>query len=234
MNAVGVDACKAGWFSLCRIGGVARVVAGLFPSFAEMVDQVPGRAVIAVDIPIGLPEAGSRACDVEARKALGRGRGSSVFTPPLRPALAAPSWEAASQITKQVSGRGLTRQSWALAPRIREVDAVLAARPDLRSRIREVHPELSFWAWNDGRAMAASKRADDGRRERRQLVDATFGAATYDTIRDKLPRKDVADDDILDAFAALWTAGRIGAGEARTLPDAPPRDGAGRPMEIVY
>jgi predicted RNase H-like nuclease len=234
MNAVGVDVCKAGWFSLCRIDGVARVVPGLFPSFAEMVEQIPGRSVIAVDIPIGLSEAGSRTCDVAARKALGRGRSGSVFAPPLRPALAAPSWEAASQITKQVGGRGLTRQSWALAPRIREVDEVLASRPDLRSRIREVHPELSFWAWNEGQAMAASKRAADGRRERRKLVDAAFGAAAYDEIRGKLPRKEVADDDILDAFAALWTARRIGTGEARSLPEDPPRDGAGRPMEIVY
>ncbi len=34
----------------------------------------------------------------------------------------------------------------------------------------------------------------------------------------------VADDDIVDAFAALWTAERILRGDACTLPAAPPRE----------
>jgi hypothetical protein len=44
---------------------------------------------------------------------------------------------------------------------------------------------------------------------------------------------EVADDDILDAFAALWTAERIAPGEAVTLPEVPPRDRHGLPMEMV-
>ena len=45
---------------------------------------------------------------------------------------------------------------------------------------------------------------------------------------------DVAVDDVLDAFAALWTAGRIARGEASTLPISPLRDSQDLPMEIVY
>lgn len=44
----------------------------------------------------------------------------------------------------------------------------------------------------------------------------------------------VADDDVLDAIAVLWTATRIARGEGRGLPDPPPRDPTGLPMEIVY
>ena len=46
--------------------------------------------------------------------------------------------------------------------------------------------------------------------------------------------KTLSKDDILDAIAALWTAHRISNGTAETLPDPPPRDEVGRPMEIVF
>ena len=43
-----------------------------------------------------------------------------------------------------------------------------------------------------------------------------------------------ADDDILDAFAALWTAEHVVRGTAETLPHAePPVDGAGLPMRML-
>jgi predicted RNase H-like nuclease len=43
----------------------------------------------------------------------------------------------------------------------------------------------------------------------------------------------VADDDLLDAFAALWTAERISNGTARTVPAAPLEDRFGLRMEMV-
>ena len=45
---------------------------------------------------------------------------------------------------------------------------------------------------------------------------------------------DVADDDVLDAIACLWTALRIAEGIAETLPENPPKDPEGLPMQIVY
>lgn len=42
----------------------------------------------------------------------------------------------------------------------------------------------------------------------------------------------VAVDDLLDAFAALWSARRIAAGVADALPTPAPRDAAGLPMVI--
>ncbi|MFL5635521.1 MAG: DUF429 domain-containing protein, partial [Gemmatimonadaceae bacterium] len=45
---------------------------------------------------------------------------------------------------------------------------------------------------------------------------------------------DAADDDILDAFAALWTAERVARGAAITLPHAdPPMDSVGLPMRML-
>ena len=41
------------------------------------------------------------------------------------------------------------------------------------------------------------------------------------------------EDDILDAFAALWTAERIALGISQTIPAVPPKDSFGLRMEIV-
>jgi predicted RNase H-like nuclease len=48
----------------------------------------------------------------------------------------------------------------------------------------------------------------------------------------KVPRG-AQEDDLLDAFAALWTAERIHDGVAQTLGDAH-ADRTGLPMRIVY
>ena len=41
-----------------------------------------------------------------------------------------------------------------------------------------------------------------------------------------------AHDDLLDAFATLWTAQRLLTGDAMIIPAHPPRDARGLRMEI--
>ena len=187
--------------------------------------------MIAIDIPIGLGERGPRACDVEARRRLGP-RASSVFPAPVRAALAASTYAEACGRSAAACGRRLSKQTYAILGRIREVDAALRAAPALRERVREAHPELCFAEWNGGRPMAHAKRTAAGLAERRRLVDAAFDGG-FDAVRGRFPRALVADDDILDAFATLWTAGRVAAGVAHTVPAVPPRDAAGLPMQMV-
>jgi predicted RNase H-like nuclease len=78
------------------------------------------------------------------------------------------------------------------------------------------------------------KKKAPGAAKRRALIDAHFGPTAFDTIRVRYPRNDVADDDIYDAFAALWTAEGIVRRESRTLPEKPDTDSAGLPMRMAY
>jgi predicted RNase H-like nuclease len=55
----------------------------------------------------------------------------------------------------------------------------------------------------------------------------------YARLQSVLPRGLHANDDLLDAFAACWSAERVLAGRARTLPAMPPMDEHGLRMEIV-
>ena len=67
-----------------------------------------------------------------------------------------------------------------------------------------------------------------------KLLVAWLGEDDYTKAREAYPRKVLSSDDILDAFAGLWTAERIYKGEAKTLPENPPVDPMGLRMEMVY
>lgn len=235
-RVAGVDGCKSRWLCIARDLHTGGIEARLFESAAHLADQDPLPDVIGWDIPIGLAEDGDgRGCDRAARSVLRVPRASSVFTAPIRAALAARSREEASSITAQrCAGRRVAAQAFGIYAKVREVDELLAARPSLRGRIREVHPEVCFWAWNGSVAIRASKKSEAGQRERLALVEAHFGAGSLARVRTQLARRRVPADDILDAFAALWTAERIALGVARTLPEEPLRDARGMRMEIVY
>jgi predicted RNase H-like nuclease len=228
----GVDGCRGGWFraSLETASGELRFE--VVRAAAELARE-PHPAVVALDMPIGLPQAGPRACDREARLVL-RERRSSVFPAPIRPALAARSQAEASEITRRADGRGVAAQAFGIFPKVRELDEALANDPALRAAIHEVHPEVCFWAWNGRRPMPWPKRARVGARERTALAEAWLGAGIVARARAGHTRHALAEDDILDAIAALWTAQRIAHGTAQTLPARPPRDASGLPMQIVF
>ena len=135
------------------------------------------------------------------------------------------SYAQANHRLKELTGKGLSKQSWALFERIREVDEV-ADDP----RLVEVHPELSLRAMTMGAEVVRDpKHTARGVGQRlnalNHMVDAA--AALADVPREaKL-------DDALDALAAAWSAQRWLQGSAEVLPDPPPYDARGRPMRIV-
>lgn len=98
--------------------------------------------------------------------------------------------------------------------------------------VREVHPEVCFWAWNNKRPMANRKKSSAGKAEREALVLPHYGSA-YSTAQTTLPRGQYGNDDLLDAFSALWSAERFVQGKAVILPDSPPMDSHGLPMQMI-
>ncbi len=229
----GVDGCRAGWFRAARNTGTGECRFDVVASAAELLSLPPSPTIIALDIPIGLPDAGSRDCDIEARKRLGPRR-SSVFPAPIRPAIHAESRAEASGITFDRDGKKVSQQAWGIFRKIREVDALLQSGPDARSRLYEVHPEVCFWAMAGEQPMPARKKSREGKAARQALLEEWLKIEVLATARGGWLKKELADDDILDAAVALWTAERIVSGTALSLPAAPPHDATGLPMRIVY
>ena len=193
----------------CRAGWVAASDRGarLYPTFAEIVAQ--RFELVLIDVPIGLLRAGPRPCDLQARSLLGARR-SSVFPAPGRRLLRARRY-----------GRQCSIQLWNILHKIREVDEAMT--PRLQRRVREAHPEVSFALLN-GAPLRFAKKSADGEAERRRLLRPIFG---------EIPAvPGAARDDVLDAYALLWSAHRAWRGEARVLGGSE-RDERGLECEIV-
>ena len=229
-RVAGVDGCRTGWIvvvaeSGTRLSPEKCVVLG---NFGNVLDVTRGCACVAVDIPIGLTEGSSRDADKEARQRLGQPRASSVFPAPPRPLLGEFSYAQACAMSARISGKKISRQTYGLLRKIREVDE--AMKPALQTRIVETHPELGFWALEGGRALVDSKRTDRGKRERRRLLMRVY-TASFARLS---PPPGSRSDDLHDACVAAWTASRYVQGQAGRVPQNPPKDARGLRMEIVF
>ncbi|MEM9666996.1 MAG: DUF429 domain-containing protein [Bacteroidota bacterium] len=233
----GLDGYRGGWVAVLAPVEAAGPLRVCRLETFDGVLTLPGAPVqVGVDMVIGLPEAaqrGGRACDRAARQILGRPRGSSVFSPPVRAVLAATSYAEALAHNRASSavGLGISIEAYHLLPKIREVDAVIT--PERQGWIREVHPELSFAAMTRGQAVAAGKRTAEGQATRRQLL-ADHGFETVVAQVEAHTGRGLKADDLLDACAVCWSARRLARKTAQRLPDEPERDARGLEMAIWY
>lgn len=221
----GVDGIRNGWIAaILREDGSTEVKT--FPNFRSLEDE-NSLALIVIDIPIGLPDYCARACDQETRKRLGQPRGSSVFPAPIRSMLLAHDWEDACRIRLEQEGKKCSRQVVGILPKIREVDEAMTG--DFQKRIREGHPEVSFFLMNRERPVASPKKTKQGQLERLALLVPYFP----DIERNLQAEPRAVSVDILDAYACLWTAKRIATNKSKSFPNDKIQDGVGLIMEIV-
>jgi predicted RNase H-like nuclease len=230
----GVDGCPFGWLCITKDLNNGIIKSQILSFATELFDQNPQPQIFAIDMPIGLPDAGLRQCDMLARKMLGPKRGTSVFPAPIRPALKSKTRVEANEINRSVDGRGVNVFSWSLYPKIKDVDHVLVNKVELSKKVFEIHPELSFMALNNSNPILEPKHRSEGESIRRVLVNNYFGQNIFDLIRQQFPANRVSNDDINDAFAALWTAERLFNGKAKVIPDMIEFDSLGLRMGIWY
>jgi predicted RNase H-like nuclease len=234
----GVDGCPAGWMvAFVRASGDEarlRVVA----RFEDVVMAEEAPSIIAVDMPIGLPDRigpGGRGPEAAVRPLLG-GRQSSVFSVPSRAAVEAPDYAQACAIAFATSDppRKVSKQLFMIVPRIREVDAVLRSNPAILRRVFESHPELAFWRLNGRSALDEPKKIRGkphpaGLALRRRLL---LAGGFPQPLVDAVPPRGAAADDLLDALACAQTARRLHSGNAESFPASPARDRFALPIAI--
>jgi predicted RNase H-like nuclease len=215
VTCAGVDGCRAGWVVATRAG------AWMVEKIADVVAM--NFAVIGIDMPIGLPNGELRECESEARRFIAP-RGSTIFTTPPRACLDATDYRHACEIARAITGKAISKQAWNILPKMREIDSVVTSGDS--DRIIEVHPECSFAAMNGGRVLP-SKQSHDGIALRTASIERVLGP-TPAAVRG------ARRDDVLDAYAVLWTAERFARGTHRVMPaGSDQRDDRGLPMRIV-
>jgi predicted RNase H-like nuclease len=231
---IGIDGCKLGWFFV-GLDDSGDFSVGVIRHIDEIKSWLEDATLILIDIPIGLVTEGptERLCDLAARQMI-KPRTSTVFPAPARSSLSESSFEAASAENYRRTGRKLSKQSWAISPKIKEVDDFMrSVRPG--RKVREMHPEVAFCGLNGGSPILTSKKKSDGFGERFELLESIFPkvAGVVQAARDDTPRKmDLQNDDILDALVGAITASRDP--DLHTLPPSPTLDDEGLPMEMVF
>lgn len=215
MRVIGVDGAPGGWVWVELDRGAATRV-----GFAAALADVPDAEVVGIDIPIGFPAPGRhRPAEVAARRLLGR-RASSVFAVPPRAVLEAADYAEARRVAVELTGRSVSAQTFALAPRILEAaDAERRGAP-----LVEVHPEAAF-ATLAGEAVGR-KKTWDGQEQRRMLLAAEGVVVTGELGA----AGSAAPDDVLDAAVCALVADRHRRGEATPL--AEPTDPEDRPIWV--
>jgi predicted RNase H-like nuclease len=206
--------------------------------FADVVAAPEAPMIVAVDIPIGLPERtghGGRRAENLVRPLLGA-RQSAVFSVPSRAAVYARDYREACALAMATSDppRKVSKQLFNIVPKIREVDGWLRANLEHAGRVFEVHPEVAFWRLNGGRALEEPKKVKrrphgPGLALRRRLL---LAAGLAEDAVNATPPEGVGADDLVDALACAVVARRIHRDEALSFPDPPERDAHGLTMAI--
>lgn len=221
----GADWCRGTWLTAVSEGeGPASVrMVSKFEEFLRWSDL----DALVIDVPIGLPDRGSRSCDGHARKLIGPRR-NSVFSAPIRPVLVAKTHDEASTIRERVEGKRCSAQAFGIYSIIADVDSHMTR--NLQGRVREGHPEVSFAHLNGGNGLAHYKGTPDGQAERIELLQPHL-PDVWDLVAGIKPKG--AAVDLIDALAMLWTARRVVEGRAVSIPDQPEFDSGGLRMEMV-
>ena len=239
MRVTGVDACRGGWVAVsldgpdeaegvdgCEGADLFRVeTVRAHETLAGVLDG-HGSRVVGIDMPLGLLGSGWREADRTARGLLGPRR-SSVFAIPPRVVWEQASYQAASQRCRELTGQGLSIQTWGLRARLLEADRF---RGSCGFPLYEIHPELAFCVLA-GAPLAHSKHTAAGREQRRELLSRA-GIALPLVPRARIPRAPVTDT--MDAAAVACSAWRIATGRAVVIPARPQRDDRGLPIAIRY
>lgn len=235
MKTLGLDGCRAGWIAISLDDEHAGY--WLLESDSELKDYFEEYDRIFIDVPIGLEDENYvRECDEKLRERLGPDYKASVFNPPLRSALHAPTYAEASMTSYEITGKKISIQAWNITPNIRVVDQLLTSNEAFKEKVYESHPELLFQILNGGNSILQKKATKKGLRHRLDLIKkhSKYADDFFRDIKEEYRRNQVDEDDIVDAMVLALFAMRSLEDEIKTLPEDPPGDSQGLPMAIHY
>jgi predicted RNase H-like nuclease len=234
MRTAGIDGCKLGWLLISFDDDQQKYEVLRTKEDLEQAFKTYDR--IFIDIPIGLEdEEYTRECDALMRKAIGSDYSSSVFTPPIRPALAAPSYVEANMISYEYTEKKLSLQAWNITPKIQMVDEILSAHTELSEKVLESHPEFLFQILNGG-LIFQKKNLKKGIKHRLELIKEEEAIADdfFRDIKEEYRRNEIAEDDIVDSMVLALFAKWSNSKELKTMPKEVQVDANGLPKAYHY
>ncbi|TCI39414.1 MULTISPECIES: DUF429 domain-containing protein [unclassified Exiguobacterium] len=197
MVGVGIDGARGGWVRITYDS-----ISLCLTISEQLEDLLIDGAMHFVDMPndLGTISNPDRTCDAWMRAQL-KQRKSSIFTPPIQDVVMEQTYEAANVRSRELIGKGISKQAWNLVPRIREFQTITA------EDVYESHPEVCF-AVMTGHEADFSKKTEAGEAERIELLRRYSKSSPW-----KWKMSNVKVDDIIDACilaVAAYEAGTTG------------------------
>ncbi len=232
----GIDACKGGWLGVDITDDNGSY---LFETdLSKLINRLSDSVRILVDMPIGLlskemNDFSNRPCDAVARKMLGK-KHSSIFSPPFIEALFEKNYADAGRINFEISGKKISKQSWNIVPKIREVNSFLHLHREWRGKILESHPELTFKSLNHNKPLLHSKKKKEGIIERIYILEKHYPAAgnLFERfLKDNSVMSNANKDDMADALC-LAVLNYTRGNNLQNISDKYPEDSLGNRMGI--
>ena len=203
-HCVGIDGCKEGWVAVSITGTSFEI--DIFNTVEEICTRYPDSNMMIIDVPIGLPESREDIRPEGIARGMLKGKSSSIFNPPCRQAVYANSYNEANDINRKILGKGLSKQSYMISGKMKEIDEFLHQHPQYKNRLLEGHPELCFASLNDGETLIDSKKTYCGIRKRIEVLsryyESTEAVITYICGNEKLKKY---MDDVVDALCLAIT-----------------------------
>ena len=235
-SSVGIDGCKKGWVAVRITEDDFEIE--VFDNIETLCSRYKDSNLI-IDMPIGLPEnIGDIRPEREARKILGS-RSCCVFNTPCRQAVYEDDYDRANEINKEILGKGLSKQSFSIFTKIREIDEFLYKNPNYKNKIVESHPEVCFAMLNFNEKnplpIIENKKTKEGMNKRLDLL------SEYDDKTEEIKSIIFSNqilknmkDDIVDALC-LAVVGKLGIENGFiTIPENPMKDSKNIIMQMVY
>jgi len=207
MKTIGIDGCPSGWFGISILSD-EEVAYKIIEDKKALLEVFESYDRILIDIPIGVEsEKYVRRADEELRKKLGSDYYASVFNPPIRPALYAPTYAEACMQSYEINEKKIS-----------------------------LHPELLFRIMNGNNSLLQKKNTKEGLRHRRHLIKEYNEELdeVYREVKEEYRRNEVRKDDIIDTLALAIFAYESKDQPIKTIPDTPDTDETDLPMAIHY
>lgn len=203
MVGVGIDGARGGWVRITYDS-----ISLCLTISEKLEDLLIEGAVHFVDMPkdLGSIDKPDRTCDAWMRSQL-KDRKSSIFTPPIQEVVTEASYETANARSRELVGKGISKQAWNLVPRIREFQTID------ETDVYESHPEVCF-AVMTGNEARFSKKTEAGELERIELLRRYSKSSPW-----KWKMSNVQVDDIIDACILAVAAYKAGTTGMVTHPD---------------
>lgn len=231
---VGIDGCKDGYVAVNIKENDFAIE--IFKTIEEVCSKYSDSNIILIDMPIGLPESQEDIRPEEKGRKILSSRASCIFTVPCRQAVYEDNYYKANEVNRAILGKGLSKQSFSICRKIREIDEFLANSPEYKNRLLESHPEICFAMLNfNGLPIFESKKTEEGKERRLDLLNKYYKKTRE--IKHLIysdPKLKYIKDDVIDALC-LAIIGMLGYKSGfNTIPENPMKDSRGIFMQMIY